>query len=142
MWTRNLSPYPFPCPQTERIAPYMFFLMLLAVPVFDAMILIANRKRRIDMLLLTTAITLLLGVIGLKSAFAGTTINFRLSSAGSGAPTFQADSLSAVFVLLAAFVWFADSIYAHKYYEREGGEKRFDFWTLLTLTAVLVFYRG
>lgn len=121
----------------------MFFLMLLAVPVFDAMILIANRKRRIDMLLLTTAITLLLGVIGLKSAFAGTTITFRLSSAGSGAPTFQADSLSAVFVLLAAFVWFADSIYAHKYYEHEGGEKRFDFWTLLTLTAVLgVFIAG
>ena len=63
--------------------------------------------------------------------------------AGPFVLTFRADILSAIFVLLASFLWFVVSIYSPKYMEHEGKAWSFQIATMLTLFAVLgIFLAG
>ena len=68
---------------------------------------------------------------------------FEMALPGPFAPTFQADPLTAIFVILTCFVWLAVSMYTPKYMKHEGGEKRFKLCALLTLSSILgVFTSG
>jgi len=57
--------------------------------------------------------------------------------------TFRIDALSAIFVILAAFIWVVVSIYSPKYMEHEGKAWSFQLCTILTFFAVVgVFLAG
>ena len=121
----------------------MLLVILPAIPLIGGLFVLFKRSRAINIPLVTSAIVFVLGGFGLRNVFEGRPLNFRIPLSGPYTPTFHADSLSAIFVLLAAFLWFAVSIYAPEYMKHEGGTRRFEFCTLLTLSAVLgVFLAG
>ena len=121
----------------------MLLVMLPAIPLLGAVCLLFKRARAMNIPLITSGIVLVLGGFGLSSVFGGRPLNFRIPLFGPYVPTFHADSLSAIFLLLAAFLWFVVSIYAPEYMKHEGGTGRFELCTLLTLSAVLgVFLAG
>jgi hydrogenase-4 component B len=113
------------------------------IPLIGVLLLLFKRGRFINIPLVTSAIVLISGALGLKSVFEGVPLNYRVPLSGPFVPTFHADSLSVIFVLVAAFIWFVVSIYAPQYMKYEGKTKVFEFCTLLTLSAVLgVFLAG
>jgi formate hydrogenlyase subunit 3/multisubunit Na+/H+ antiporter MnhD subunit len=92
---------------------------------------------------IASSITLSLAGWGLRGVFRGEQLTYTLPFSGPYSPTFQADILSCVFVFLAAFLWWAVSIYTPEYMKKEGRAGSFDISTLLTLSAVLgVFLAG
>lgn len=123
----------------------MLIAILPVIPLIGALFLLLKRDRfiNINIPLVTSAIVLVLGVFGLKSVFDGMPLNYKVPIPGPFTPSFHADSLSAIFVLTAALIWFVVSIYAPEYMKHEGRTKVFEFCTLLTLAAVLgVFLAG
>lgn len=121
----------------------MLLVMLPAIPLIGALILLSLRGKSINMPLIVSSIVLVLASFGLGGAFGGMPLTYKLSLSGPFVPTFQADPLSAIFVMLAALLWFVVSIYAPEYMKHEGGARSFELCTLLTLSAVLgVFLAG
>ncbi|NMB11348.1 MAG: NADH dehydrogenase [Firmicutes bacterium] len=121
----------------------MLLIVLPAIPLVGVIALLGMRGKDINMPLIISSIILLLGSWGLKDVFWGGPLTYRLSLSGPYAPTFRADALSAIFVLLAAFLWWVVSIYAPEYMQHEGRVRSFYVCTLLTLSAVLgVFLAG
>lgn len=123
----------------------MLLVMLPALPLAGALcvLLKRGRGRGINIPLLISAIVLILGVCGLSSVLGGTPIDYEIPLPGPYTPAFHADSLSVIFVLLAAFLWVVVSIYTPEYMKREGGSRRFEFFALLILSAVLgIFLAG
>jgi formate hydrogenlyase subunit 3/multisubunit Na+/H+ antiporter MnhD subunit len=105
--------------------------------------LFSKRGRAINIPFVTSALLLILGGSGLRSVFTGRSITYRLPLPGPYGPSFHADALSALFVLLAVFLWFVVALYAPGYMKQEGGTGRFALSTLLTLAAVLgLFFAG
>ena len=115
----------------------VLLLMLVAIPLIGALILIFTRNKSINIALITSLTVLLVGVFGLKDVFRGISLNYNIKMAGPFVLSLQADALSAIFVLLAAFLWVVVSIYAPKYMEYEGRARNFDFYTVLTLFALM-----
>ncbi len=117
----------------------MLLLSLILLPLAGALVLLLNKKKSSNVPLLTCSIVLALAVFGLRPVFGGQNLAFRLSLPGPfSPPVLQADPpLSAVFVILAALLWFAIAIYAPKYMVHEGKTKVFELVTLLTFSAVL-----
>lgn len=108
-----------------------------------ALILFFTRDRSINMPLIISAIVLILASLGLGSVFKGVPLTYQISISGPFAPTFHADPLSVIFVMLASFLWLVVSIYAPEYMKHEGRARNFELCTLLTLSAVLgVFLAG
>lgn len=121
----------------------MLLLILLAIPLIGAIILLFMRKKSINIPLIASSIVLLLASFGLKGVFQGEVIAYKIPLSGPFMPNFRVDSLSVIFVLLAAFVWTVVSIYAPKYMEHEGKVWGFELCTTLTLFAVLgIFLSG
>lgn len=121
----------------------MMLAILPMVPLIGACFLCSKRGRAINGPLTISTLLLILGGFGLVRVFAGQPITFRLPLPGPYGPTFYADALSVLFVLLAVFLWLVVALYAPEYMKREGGAGRFALWTLLTLSAVLgVFLAG
>ncbi len=124
----------------------MLLIILPAIPLLGALILLSMRGRGVKMLNMPfTAglLVLLLGGWGLKDVFGGMPLAYKIPVSGPYVPTFHADALSAVFVLLAAFLWCVVSIYSPDYMKEEGRGFSFDICTLLTVSAVLgVFLAG
>lgn len=131
----------------------MYFLIILAVPLIGAFFLFFPQGRSsnehlqprvlINIPSIASAIVLVMAGFGMKGVFGGKPLSYRLPVPGPFAPSFRADSLSAIFVMLAAFLWFVVSIYAPKYMKHEGKLRGFELCTLLTLTAVLgIFLAG
>ena len=121
----------------------MLLAILPVIPLIGALFLLFKRGKFVNIPLATSAIVLVLGVFGLKSVFKGIPLNYEVPIPGPFTPNFHADSLSAIFVLTAALIWFVVSIYAPEYMKHEGRTKVFEFCTLLTLSAVLgVFLAG
>lgn len=149
----------------------MLIVMILAVPLLGASVLllmrsgslmrkgsgnfIRNVKKYIPAVV--SAVVLVLGCLLLKSVFGGDpagsgseiagfdggSVEFAIPFPGPYRPTFHADAISAVFTVLAAFVWFAVSIYTPGYMKHEERPESFDVWTMLTLTAVMgIFLAG
>ena len=121
----------------------MLFLTLIAVPLLGAIVTLIKRDSKANISLLVSAIVLVVGIVGFKDVFTGTPATFEMALPGPFAPTFQADPLTAIFVILTCFVWLAVSMYTPKYMKHEGGEKRFKLCALLTLSSILgVFTSG
>jgi hydrogenase-4 component B len=121
----------------------LILAILPVIPLIGALFLLFKRGRFINIPLITSAVVLILGVCGLKSVFEGLSLYYTVHLPGPYAPNFHADSLSAIFVLTAAFIWLVVSIYGPQYMEHEGRTKAFELCTLLTLSAVLgVFLAG
>ncbi len=121
----------------------MLLVMIPAIPLIGALVLFFTRNRSIKIPFITSTIVLALGVLGLKSVFGGTPLTYRIPLYGPFVPTFRVDPLSAIFVMLTAFLWFVVSIYAPEYMKHEGRTGSFKLCTLLTLSAVLgVFLAG
>lgn len=121
----------------------MLLAILPMVPLVGACFLWSKRGRAINIPLVSSTLLLICGGFGLGRVFGGEPIDLRIPLPGPYGPSFQADALTALFVLLASFLWFVVSIYAPDYMKREGGSGRFTLCTLLTLSAVLgVFLAG
>ena len=121
----------------------MLLVMLPVIPLAGALCVLFKRGRGINIPLLISSVVLILGICGLSSVFGGTPIDHGIPLPGPYAPAFHADSLSVIFVLLAAFLWVIVSIYTPEYMKHEGGSRRFEFYALLILSAVLgIFLAG
>lgn len=124
----------------------MLLVIFLAIPLIGAIFLFLIRKRLriVNIPFIASALVLALASFGLKNVFDGTSVICRIPVSGPFVPTFRADPLSAIFVMLAAFLWLAVSIYTPEYMKHEGKKTwGFELCTLLTLTAVLgVFLAG
>ena len=121
----------------------MLLAILPAIPLLGVLAMLGMGRRSVNMPSVASSVVLFLGSWGLRGVFGGMPLAYRLSVAGPFAPTFQADALSAIFVLLAAFLGWVVSVYAREYMKEEGRVRSFDICTLLTLSAVLgVFLAG
>jgi hydrogenase-4 component B len=121
----------------------MLLLLITAVPLMGALVVLFQRNKHINIPLLSSAIVLVMSYIGLEGVFGGESVFYKMPLEGPFAPSFKADPLTAIFVLLATFLWFVVSIYTPKYMKHEGKIKQFQICTLLTQTAVLgVFLAG
>lgn len=112
-------------------------LIILMVPLIGTLALILTRKKSLKIPFVTSLIVLILGEFGLKGVFSGAPLTYEVGMTGPFVLTLQADALSAIFVLLSAFIWLVVSIYLPKYMEYEGGAWGFDLCTVLALFAVL-----
>lgn len=115
----------------------MLLVALMVVPLIGAFAVLLKRGRSINLPLIISAMVLLMGIFGLKNVFWGEPLTYRVPLSSPFVPTFRADPLSVIFLVLAAFLWLIVSIYAPAYMKHEGGTKRFEFCTLLTLSAVI-----
>lgn len=123
----------------------MLLVIIPAIPLVGALLLLLMKKRLriVNIPFIFSALVLVLGSLGLKSVFEGTSVTYKIPLPAPFTPTFHADSLSVIFVVLASFLWLAVSIYTPEYMKHEGKTWSFDLCTLLTLTAVLgVFLAG
>lgn len=121
----------------------MLLMLLPSIPLLGAFTLLAVGDKDVNMPFVVSSITLALAGWGLRGVSRGERLTYTLPFSGPYVPTFQADVLSAVFVLLAAFLWWVVSIYTPEYMKKEGRANSFDISTLLTLSAVLgVFLAG
>lgn len=121
----------------------MLLMILLVIPLIGAFILLFMGNKSINIPFITSFIVLLLASFGLKGVFGGEALTYEISLSGPFIPTFNADPLSVIFVVLAAFLWVVVSIYSPKYMEHEGKAWSFQICTMLTLFAVLgIFLAG
>lgn len=121
----------------------MVLILLPAIPLVGVIAFLSIRGKDINMPLIVSSIILVLGSWGLRGVFTGMPVTYQIPLPGPFTPSFRADALSAIFVLLAAFLWWVVSIYAPEYMKHEGRVRSFNICTLLTLTAVLgVFLAG
>lgn len=121
----------------------MLLVILMATPLIGASILFLTRDKSIKIPFIVSLIVFLLGGFGLKDVFSGIPVIYELEMSGPFIMRFQADALSAIFVILASFLWLVVSIYAPKYMEHEGKVLNFQICTVLTLFAVLgIFLSG
>jgi len=124
----------------------MLLVLLPIIPLLGAFALVGTRRTRgksINIPFVVSSLTLFLGQRVLRDVLGGNPLTYRLPVSGPYVPTFRADALSAIFVLLAAFLWWVVSIYSPEYMKQEGRARSFDISTLLTLSAVLgVFLAG
>lgn len=121
----------------------MLLVILMAIPLIGGLILLFTRDKPFKIPFISTLIVLLLSIFGLKDVFGGISLTYKIGMSGPFPFTLQADPLSGIFVILAAFLWFVVSIYSPKYMEYEGRNWTFQLCTLLTLFAVLgIFLAG
>lgn len=121
----------------------MLLLLLVLIPLVGALIALFIKDRPINVPLITSAIMLAGAIWGLKGVFQGASLAYKLVLPGPFSPRFQADPLTAIFVILASFLWLVISIYAPDYMQHEGKAKMFSVITLLTLSTVMgVFTAG
>ncbi len=121
----------------------MVLVILMAIPLIGALILLFTRDKSIKIPFVFSLIVLVLGIFGLKDVFSGLPLTYELAMSGPFILNFHADALSAIFVILAAFLWLVVSIYSPKYMEYEGKAWIFQLTTLLTLSTVLgIFLAG
>ncbi len=121
----------------------MILVILMAIPLIGALILLFTRDKSIKIPFVFSLIVLVLGIFGLKDVFSGLPLTYELAMSGPFILNFHADALSAIFVILAAFLWLVVSIYSPKYMEYEGKAWIFQLTTLLTLSTVLgIFLAG
>ncbi len=124
----------------------MLLITLLAIPLFGAVFSVLIKGISINKYInipLISSLTLLAASFSLKSAFQGEKITYIIPLSSPFTPTFSVDALSAIFIILSAFLWVAVSIYMPKYMEHEGKAWGFQLCTLLTLFAVIgIFSAG
>lgn len=114
----------------------VLLVMILAVPLAGAAVLLLLRKGDKNIISVASAAVLALTLFLLKNVFGGGPVELAIHLHGPYAPVLRADPISALFVVLAAFIWFAVSIYMPGYMEHEARPRSFGVWTLLTLTVV------
>lgn len=124
----------------------MPLITLLAIPIFGAVFLILTKGISINKYInipLISSLALLAASFSLKGAFQGEKITYVIPLSAPFTPTFSVDALSAIFIILSAFLWVAVSIYMPKYMEHEGKAWGFQLCTILTLFAVIgIFTAG
>ena len=121
----------------------MLLILFPIIPLLGILALRGIRGKSLNIPFAVASLTLVLGQQVLRDVLGGDPIIYRLPFSGPYVPTFRADALSAIFVLLAAFLWWVVSVYSPEYMKREGGTRRFEVCTLATLSAVLgVFLAG
>ena len=116
----------------------MLLAFIPVVPLIGALFSFFKRDNRfINIPFVTSIATLVLSIFGLKCVFGGMTLYYKFPLIGPFAPTFRVDPLSAIFILLSAFLWLVVSIYSPAYMKHEGKTKAFEICTLLTFVSVL-----
>lgn len=121
----------------------MLLIILLSIPLLGVLLLFLVRNRSINIPLITSSLVLLLGLLGLKDVFKGLSLSYKIGISGPFIFKLNADPLSAIFVILSAFLWMVVAIYTPKYMEYEGKTWSFQLCTVLTLFAVLgIFLSG
>lgn len=121
----------------------MFLIILMTIPLIGALVLLFTRDKSMKIPFVSSLLVLVLGIFGFKGVFEGEALVYEITMSGPFSPAFHADALSAIFVILAAFLWLVVSIYSPKYMEHEGKAISFQLCTLLTLFSVLgVFLAG
>jgi len=98
----------------------MLLLLLVLLPLVGALALLFDKKRAWNIPLLTCSLVLALAIFGLKPVFGGGYNQLHTEPAGPFAPVLQADPLTAIFVILAALLWFAVAIYAPSTWYMKG----------------------
>lgn len=121
----------------------MLLVILMAIPLLGTLALLLMRDRFTKIPFVITLTVFVLGFFGLKDVFGGIPLIYNISMPGPFVLNFQADSLSAIFVILSTFLWLVVSIYSPKYMEHEGKGWGFQLCTMLTLFSVLgIFLAG
>jgi hydrogenase-4 component B len=121
----------------------MLLALLPSIPLLAIFSSLTFGNEGANMPFIVSSITLCLTGWGLRGVFRGERLTYILPFSGPYVLTFQADALSAVFVILAAFLWCIVSVYTPEYMKKEGRANSFDISTLLTFSAVLgVFLAG
>lgn len=121
----------------------MLLIMLMAIPLIGALVVAFMEDKPTKTPFVFSLIVLLLGLFGLKSVFKAMPLTYKIPMSGPYVMTFQADALSAIFVILAVFLWFVVSIYSLNGMEYKGKAKMFQVSSLLTLFSVIgVFLAG
>lgn len=115
----------------------MLLVMLMAIPLIGALVVLITKNKLSMTAFISSLLVFLLAVWGLKDVFVGMPLKFQIPMIGPFVMSFQADSLSAIFVILASFLWMLVSIYSPKYMEYEGKSFMFQLATLISLFAVL-----
>lgn len=115
----------------------MLLAILPLVPLAGAGFLWSKRGRALNIPLLTSTLLLILSGFGLRSVFTGDAVALSFPLPGPYQPSFYADALTVLFVLLTVFLWLVVALYTPDYMKQEGGTGRFALCTLLTLAAVL-----
>lgn len=105
----------------------MWPLLIVLIPLLGAFYLIFFKKRTINIVLFTSIILLILGVMGLKSVTGSGQLIYRLPFTGPFVPVFSADSLNLIFVTLAALLWLVISFYSPHYMKEEGRKAGFRY---------------
>ena len=117
----------------------MLLTILPLVPLAGAGFL--SNGRALNIPLLTSTLLLILSGFGLRSVFTGDAVALSFPLPGPYQPSFYADALTVLFVLLTVFLWLVVALYTPDYMKQEGGTGRFALCTLLTLAAVLGLFR-
>ncbi len=121
----------------------MLLVILMAIPLLGTVALLLMRDRFAKIPFVITLTVFVLGLFGLKDVFGGIPLTYNIAMPGPFVLNFQADSLSAIFVILSTFLWLVVSIYSPKYMEHEGRGWSFQLCTMLTLFSVLgIFLAG
>ncbi len=114
----------------------MLLVMLMAIPLIGILVVLITRNKSSKIPFIFTLALFLSGVFVLKDVFGGMSLTYELPMMGPFVMTFQADALSAIFVILASFLWLVVSIYSPKYMEYEGKSFMFQLATLVVLFSV------
>lgn len=120
-------------------------LASVGVPLVGAAVLAVFNSKQIRSWLSIAITTVVFGlnIVIFREAVANGGISVQLFSLDMYSPTLRADSLSGVFALLSALVWWAVAWYAPKYMDHEQRPTVFYFFFLVTLGAVQgIFYAG
>jgi len=123
----------------------MLFVIIPAIPFLGALVLLfAGKRIRIaNIPFIASLLVLILGGFELRNVLAGGSLTFRIPFSGPFVPVFQIDPMSAVFVMLTAFIWLAVSVYIPFYMQHDGKRRGFEISTLFVLAAVTgVFLAG
>ncbi len=121
----------------------MLLVLLPLLPILGLPALLA-KKRKLDFwpVLLYLA-SLCLGLYLVQANWQNGPLTFQISLPGPFSPSFYCDGLTAVFSVLASFLWLVLSLYSPGYMPHEGKPRVFKAVTLLTLAAVQgVFLAG
>ncbi len=128
----------------------MLLITILAIPLIGVVLLVLTRNISVGKSInkhinipLISSLALLVASFWLRGAFQGGEITYTIKLSGLFSPTLSVDALSALFIILSAFLWVVVSIYTPKYMEHEGKVWGFQLCTLLTLFAVIgIFSAG
>lgn len=111
--------------------------ILIFVPFLGAALLTQTKslKKQSWLVIAVGAISFIASIVGFLKVRAAGVLFWENASLGIFQPALRVDSLSSLFSLFSAFVWFATGIYMYTYMQHEERALSFSMFYLITLGA-------